>query len=114
MQNLQKNQMEILRERIEEKRSQLDSSLENRRDIPKSQKLSEELDELIMEYQLLMAEQWEKDLPVGRFPTGAFFAADLRFSAYFQGISESWEDESVHEKFRKNQELPLVFFKSIV
>lgn len=57
MQNLQKNQMEILRERIEEKRSQLDSSLENRRDIPKSQKLSEELDELIMEYQLLMAEQ---------------------------------------------------------
>ena len=57
MQNLQKNQMEILRERIEKTRDQLDNSLKSRRDIPKSQKLSEELDELIAEYQLLMAGQ---------------------------------------------------------
>ncbi len=57
MQNLQKKQMEALRLRIEMLREQLDSRLMSREDIPRNQKLSEELDDLIAEYQLLMVNQ---------------------------------------------------------
>ena len=57
MQNLQKKQMEVLREKIEVLRNKLDSHLTSREDIPKNQALSEELDELIVEYQLMMFSQ---------------------------------------------------------
>ena len=49
--------MEALRLRIEMLREQLDSRLMSREDIPRNQKLSEELDDLIAEYQLLMVNQ---------------------------------------------------------
>ena len=57
MQNLQKNQIETLKTKIEMLRKQLDDNLKSRTDIPKNQKLSEELDELIVEYQMLTANQ---------------------------------------------------------
>ncbi|MGI6069897.1 MAG: hypothetical protein ACOYBE_05670 [Blautia sp.] len=46
-----------LLEEIGRKRSKLDSQIKSREDLAKCQKLSEELDELIVEYQRLINEE---------------------------------------------------------